>query len=92
MCATVSSVPGRSAKDTGPADRPLGLSPRRNNDERHAQRRVVGEHPVRRLAVLAQPLAVVAGDGNHRRSNTPRWRSASTTRPTCASAYATSPS
>ena len=39
---------------------------RKGNDQRHLQRRVVGEHPVRELAVVAEPLAVIAGDRHDR--------------------------
>ena len=36
------------------------------NDQRHAQRRLVGEDPVRQLAVVAEALAVVGGDDDER--------------------------
>ena len=39
---------------------------RRRDHERHAQGRVVAEEAVRALAVLAERLAVVAGDDDHR--------------------------
>jgi hypothetical protein len=34
------------------------------NDERHSKGRIVGEHAVRHLAVVAQTLAMIGGDGN----------------------------
>ena len=40
--------------------------PGRRDDERHAQRRVVDQHAVRALAVIAKPLAMIAGDGDDR--------------------------
>ena len=36
------------------------------NDQRHSQRRLVGEDPVRQLAVVAEALAVVGGDDHER--------------------------
>ncbi len=44
--------------------RPAG--PSLADDQRHAQRRLVGEDSVRRLAVLAQPFAVIGGDDDQR--------------------------
>ena len=44
---------------TGVADDSRGQEPRRAKHERHAQGRLVGEDAVRRLAVLAERLAVV---------------------------------
>ena len=61
----------------------------RRDDERHAQRRVVGEHAVRPFAVIAEPLAVIAGDDTIVRSSSPDARSHSSSRDSCASAYAT---
>ena len=64
----------------------------RRDDERHAQRRVVRQHAVGALAVIAEPLAVVAGDDDHRAIELARARSASSSRASCASAYAISAS
>ena len=50
----------------GGADDPRGQEPRRAKDERHAQGRLVGEDAVRRLAVLAERLAVVGGEDDER--------------------------
>ena len=38
------------------------------DDQRHVQRRLVGEHAVGQLAVLAEALAVVRGDDDERRA------------------------
>jgi hypothetical protein len=46
----------------GGADDSRAQEPRRAKDEGHAQGRVVGEGAVRRLAVLAERLAVVGGE------------------------------
>ncbi len=42
------------------------MAPRLEKDQRHAQRRLVGEQPVRHLAVLAERLAVVRGEDDER--------------------------
>ena len=56
---------------TGRVDRrpPARVRPRDHtrDDQRHVQRGLVGEHAVRRFAVLAQALAVVGGDDDQRR-------------------------
>jgi hypothetical protein len=44
----------------------FGLLPRRRNDQRHAKRRVVEQHAVRPLAVIAESLAMVAGHHDDR--------------------------
>ena len=38
------------------------------DDERHVQRRLVGEHAVRRFAVLAEALAVIGRHDDERRT------------------------
>ena len=43
-----------------------GSHTRPGEDERHGQRCVVGEEPMRPLAVIAERLAVIGGDDNQR--------------------------
>ena len=40
--------------------------PRRHNHQRHPQRRLVEQHAVRPLAVLAEPLAMIPRDDDER--------------------------
>ena len=53
---------------------------------------VVGEQPVRRLAVVAERLAVIGGDDDQRAIERAAPRSRSSSRPSIASVYATSAS
>ena len=50
---------------TGASD-DAGADRRPGQDERHGERRVVREQPVRRLAVFAERLAVIGGDDDDR--------------------------
>ena len=61
-CRERSTAPSSAQRDR--RDRSLlgASSPADDDDQRHPQRRVVGEHAVRLLAVIAEPLAVIAGD------------------------------
>ena len=61
-------------------------------ERRHPHRDVVDEDAVRRFAVLAEALAVVAVTTTSVRFELARGRSPSSKRPTIASVYATSAS
>ena len=65
-----SSAPRRSGSPAGVTTRG-GNHAGPRDDERHAQRRLVDEQPVRALAVLAQALAVVAGHDHQRAAARP---------------------
>ena len=58
-------VGARSARLTG-SSRVAAGRPGAAMIERHAQRRVVQQHAVRALAMVAEPLAVIAGDHDER--------------------------
>ena len=60
------------------------------DDQRHVQRRLVGEQPVRQLAVIAERFAVIAGDDDQSSDATSR-AAASSSGPSALSTYATSP-
>ena len=66
MPRSASTVGMTSIRLTGAAIVPRSVQARRSEDERHAKCRVVDEHAVRFLAVLAQRLSVVGGYDDER--------------------------
>ena len=63
--AMATSVGRRSAWPTGASMTPAP-TPGPADDQRDGERGVVGEQPVRALAVVAEPLAVIGGDDDQR--------------------------
>ena len=78
---------GRPGASTTARPRQAG----RVEDQRHAQRRLVGEQAVRPLAVLAEALAVVGGDDHQRVVGAAASSSGARSGSSAASAAATSP-
>ena len=93
MPARASTVGKTSTRLTCAVDaHPVQLVDRAGDDERHVERVVVDEIPVRPLAMAPQPLAMIADDDDDRLLIEAGVRSQTSTRPTCWSAKAISPS